>query len=165
MKPIDRFKQKYLKTSCGCWLWLEGTTKVGYGKFSLKGKAVSAHRASYQFFKGEIPEGLNVNHKCGHSLCVNPKHLYVGTQAENIADKVKHGTHISGAKHYLYGRQFPKHTREAALRNIHVKFSAEEVKSIRKDYDKGTYGMKQLASKYGGCVRHISRIARRIERA
>jgi hypothetical protein len=71
-----------------CWLWkgVKGTThKIQYGYFSNGTKGgVLAHRHSYQIHKGEIPIGMVIDHLCGNGLCVNPEHLRVVTNKENI---------------------------------------------------------------------------------
>jgi len=73
-------------TESGCWLWLGGSYASGYGSFSLEGNKDYAHRAAYRLFVGEIPEGKIVCHKCDVKMCVNPKHLYVGTYFDNTMD-------------------------------------------------------------------------------
>jgi hypothetical protein len=68
----ERFYSKF-KESNGCWLW-QGKPNRGYGEFSLKHKSLRAHRVSYIIHNGEIPDELNVLHKCDNPLCVNPAH-------------------------------------------------------------------------------------------
>lgn len=68
----------------GCWLWL-GTLngKAGYGMINIAGKHTLAHRAAYEAYKGAIPEGLVIDHKCRQRSCINPDHLRVVTSREN----------------------------------------------------------------------------------
>lgn len=70
----------------GCWIWQASITSFGYGRTSLGGRLTQAHRASWAVFKGEIPLGMQVNHKCHVRSCINPEHLYIGTQVDNMRD-------------------------------------------------------------------------------
>lgn len=76
----------------GCWLWerpgLLGP--MGYGHFRYQG-VVAAHRASWLLYRGPIPMGLFICHKCDNPSCVNPDHLYLGTAQDNIADRDRRG--------------------------------------------------------------------------
>jgi hypothetical protein len=67
----------------GCRIWQRGTNSAGYGRFGVKGKKVLAHRAFYEYVRGRIPEGLEVDHLCGNPLCVRIDHLEAVTHAEN----------------------------------------------------------------------------------
>jgi hypothetical protein len=62
-----------------------------YGRIGIRGYKGGAHRASYRAFKGEIPRGLNVLHRCDVPLCVNPNHLFLGTSADNTEDMIAKG--------------------------------------------------------------------------
>lgn len=70
----------------GCWLWLKGVGSHGYGELIVDGRKVLAHRLSYQVFKGAIPPNHFVCHTCDVHLCVNPHHLFAGTQTDNMRD-------------------------------------------------------------------------------
>lgn len=74
----------------GCWYWA-GATNGRYGKLKLAGRLEYAHRVSYQTHYGPVPEGLMVLHRCDEPLCVNPDHLFLGTQTENMRDCIAKG--------------------------------------------------------------------------
>jgi len=82
-----RFEAKFVKgLNSDCWLWEGGTSGKGYGQVWNEQKQEKAHRAAWKLYRGEIPKGLCVCHSCDTPLCVNPNHLWLGSQAENIRD-------------------------------------------------------------------------------
>jgi hypothetical protein len=85
----DRFWANVLKTST-CWLWKGSKRPNGYGRLQVRGevnKTFGVHRLSWELHNGPIPSGLFVCHKCDVPLCVNPEHLFLGTQLENMRDR------------------------------------------------------------------------------
>lgn len=79
----DRFWEKVDKSGT-CWLWLGGKGRDGYGRFALSGgRMVAAHRFAYEAVVGEIPRGLQIDHLCRVTECVNPAHMEPVTAAEN----------------------------------------------------------------------------------
>lgn len=84
-KHITRFLKRVKKTP-GCWEWLASKTTGGYGRFKVGTRDVGAHRFSYTIHKGTIPSGAYVCHSCDNPWCVNPDHLWLGSQADNIKD-------------------------------------------------------------------------------
>lgn len=82
---IDRIKDKITISEKGCWIW-GGSQRNGYASMTFNNKTFSVHRVSYTIHNGEIPQGLVICHKCDIKLCVNPAHLFSGTQAINLLD-------------------------------------------------------------------------------
>ena len=70
----------------GCWVWTRCVNSTGYGSIGVDGKMVNVHRFSWRLHFGEIPKGQYVLHKCDVRACVNPQHLFLGSQLQNIRD-------------------------------------------------------------------------------
>lgn len=90
---------KSVEKTDGCWLWKAGKSPYGYGKISHGGKGLRAHRVSWELHRGPIPEGMLVLHDCpggDNTSCVNPAHLWLGTDADNIADRERKGRTARG---------------------------------------------------------------------
>ncbi len=104
---IDRFLPKVTEdTVSGCWIWNAGRDELGYGRIriSYKEGIAPAHRASWMLFKGPVPKGsgpkdrILILHKCDNPSCVNPDHLFLGTDADNCADRDKKERQARGSK-------------------------------------------------------------------
>ena len=94
---IERFEAKISpEPMSGCWLWTASTDGGGYGHIRINKQLLKAPRVSYELFKGIIPPGLCVCHKCDTPACVNPDHLFLGTQKANAIDKVRKGRMVMG---------------------------------------------------------------------
>lgn len=114
MSIESRFNEKWVPvTETGCWLWTAavagGAGGMWYGYMSVGGKggaAKRAHRISYELYKGDIPNGMLVRHKCDNPLCVNPDHLELGTHKDNSSDMTERGRHArSGQTHCKRGHE------------------------------------------------------------
>lgn len=87
---IDRFERMVAIGSSDCWYWTGSVNRLGYGVFVALNET-KAHRVAYKLFHGSIPNGMFVLHKCDTRCCVNPSHLMLGTQTDNMRDMAKKG--------------------------------------------------------------------------
>ena len=98
-EQIGRFWSKVaIKEFSDCWEWLGSKKVSGYGQLMLNYYNFYSHRISWQIHNGPIPKGLFVLHKCDNPSCVNPKHLFLGTQLDNMRDRNKKGRAPLGEK-------------------------------------------------------------------
>src|SRR5437899_12916066 len=105
MTAQQSFERKFIIEPFGCWRWRACKSKSGYGKFSIRingvAKSYRAHRFSMHIYKGfDLNSSELVLHKsiCTTRLCVNPEHLYIGTQKDNVRDQVIEGIHHESRK-------------------------------------------------------------------
>lgn len=127
-KPLkDRFLEKVdLIPFTTCHIWNAYTDKNGYGKISIDHKPQLAHRVAYELFVGNIPQGMLILHSCDNPYCVNPDHLRVGTNAENMRDKG------------LRGKNF-KITNEQATEIKELLKSGVKIKEVARIYNLDYY--------------------------
>lgn len=153
-KDIKRFWVKVAITADDekCWEWQACKTSDRYGQIWMGHKIDLAHRVSWEIENGEIPNGLWVLHECDNPACVNPKHLFLGTNQDNIIDKVNKGRQSKGEQHgiKIRGEQQGSH-----------KVTADKVKIIRQRYAEGGITQMELAKEYGLKQPQISSIIRR----
>src|SRR6266542_5251028 len=83
-----------------CWPWTGGRIikGSGYGQFILHGKHTTAHRAAFELTYGAVLPGMQVCHTCDNPPCCNPKHLWVGTPADNMTDRIRKGRGSKGGR-------------------------------------------------------------------
>lgn len=127
----------------GCWEWSGYIDNYGYGRIMTKDGPQRTHRVSYCVHHGEIPSGLSVLHHCDNRKCINPAHIYVGTQKQNMADKVGRGRALTGNNR---GTAHPA-----------AKIADADVYEIRKSKDSNP----TLAKKYGLTPAAIGMVKRR----
>ena len=99
-QPYNERFEDYIspEPNSGCWLWDGNKSADRYPKIWVNGTGISAHRFSYEKYRGQIPAGLCVCHHCDVPICVNPDHLFLGTHADNVADKMRKDRHIKGVE-------------------------------------------------------------------
>lgn len=140
-----------------CWLWTAFRLKGGYGQVMIEKWPRKAHRVAWILKHGAIPIGVNVLHRCDNTSCVNDDHLFLGTIADNNADKVAKGRQARGPatapKNPARGERNGLHRHpEAVLRGeAHgsAKLTAEIVSELRRRYAGGGVTIRHLAREMG----------------
>ncbi len=129
----------------------------GYGNMIRNGRQVGAHRAAYEDAFGPIPAGLVVRHTCDNKRCINPEHLVVGTQRDNIQDAKVRGRLATGERHG--SRTHPERIlRGAAHPRGNAKLSPEQVRVIRSLA--GLLSQRAIAERFEIGQSQVSRIVR-----
>jgi len=127
----------------GCWEWTGARKPDGYGRLFRRGRQLTAHRLAYEQWRGPIPPGLSVLHRCDNPACFNPEHLFLGTQADNIADCIAKGRAFR-AKGSANGKHTHPGTSQGE-RNGRARLTEAEVVAIRSD----RRGRAEIAAHYG----------------
>ena len=145
MKKAPLLERFWSKVDCSggpdaCWPWLAGKFPQGYGSFSVDNTDVGAHVFAYKTGNVPVPEGMEVCHTCDSRTCCNPGHLFVGTAADNAADKVAKGRHPQGTM------------------KSNAKLTEAEVTLIKREYAEGTDSSRVLAARFGVSHTVIKRI-------
>lgn len=128
----------------GCWKWTAGLVK-GYGQFKLCGKHYLAHRIAYFLANGQVEEGLCVLHRCDNPACVNPDHLFAGTNQDNANDMVYKG----------------RAARQKGSSHGSSKLIEDEVIEIRSRYADGGISQDAIGLEFGVSQRLVSHIVNR----
>ena len=146
--PKERLYAKIKKNArTGCWEWQGAKTSAGYGLFSVDGSLVYTHRFSYNLHNGRLPDDLHVCHKCDNPSCCNPDHLFLGTDADNLADMRRKNRHSPPPK--MTGR-----------RNPSTKISEKDVLQIRK-MKKAGKSLKEIAVSFSISKTNVADICKR----
>ena len=145
MSAFERFHEKWIsEPNTGCWLWTAGRSGgKRYGVMAFNGKPQLAHRISFILHKGKFPENLYVCHKCDVGLCVNPDHLFLGTQKDNMNDCQKKG-------------RFPS---VLGSKNPRARINEEQVLKIKELFAAG-HSRSELSKKYNISKQSVNRLLR-----
>jgi predicted XRE-type DNA-binding protein len=137
-----------------CWTWKDYLDKDGYGQFFINKKGYKAHRMAYMMESGEIPYDLSVCHKCDNPSCVNPNHLWLGTQLDNMIDKCNKDRSPKGSRHYLTNNNSND---ENKIRDILISIYCGKYSNINQvcnDYDITCASIRKVLN---GCSwKHVS---------
>ncbi len=149
-KDIARFFDNVSITK-HCWLWTSHKNQKGYGRFRLHGSRFLAHRFSYELFVGPIEPGKQILHRreCGNPACVNPNHLYMGTNADNVRDRE------------LWGKGRGKGSVKTGEANGRVILFESDVLAIRKIHKDKRCGYEETAKSFDVASSTIGGIVRR----
>lgn len=136
-----------------CWNWTGcQRNSRGYGAININGKQRVASRISYEFYIGPIPDGLFVCHHCDNRECINPKHLFLGTNADNMRDRNEKGRNA-------FGRCAPHRIRRGEENNK-TKLTTEQVLEIRKLHAQGV-SYRLLVQKFNVSKTNVADVVRR----
>lgn len=100
MKTFILDEVSTLDPNTGCRIWKFGRMTRGYGTLRWEGRWQGAHRVSHKLFVGPIPKGANVLHRCDNPPCIEPSHLFLGTQKDNVRDMIAKQRHQFGDRHF-----------------------------------------------------------------
>jgi len=145
-------------TEAGCWEWQGALVKDRYGHIRVGAKAMGTHRLAYLLWKGPIPIGYVVRHRCHNSKCCNPDHLLVGTHEDNVADRVARG--LRNVKRASVKQSARKPGRPKGSRNLRPRITEVAKQEIVRLYMAGGITQQRLAEKFGCDQTYISLLLR-----
>lgn len=128
-----------------CWMWLGAKSSAGYGQMVLRGKVSYAHRISFEMSNGLLGD-LHCCHHCDNPTCVNPDHLWAGTNTDNVRDCIAKGRNLSGDRNT--SRTHPERLARGEAHG-QSKLTECDVLAIRAAYSDGGISQQALADKYG----------------
>jgi hypothetical protein len=149
--PLKYFNDNYIpEPNSGCWLWMRSVVTNGcqngdgYGFLRIMSRPARAHRLAWEIYRGSIPAGLSVLHRCDMRCCVNPDHLFLGTVKDNSDDMI--------------AKKRERHPGQPGESNARAKLRASQVAEIRQRRQAGE-NWKVLAKEYGVSHKTIWKVA------
>lgn len=97
--PDRLLRYRSIDPDDGCWNWNGAAKRTGYGVMGIDGRQWLVHRVAWTIWRGDIPKGMQVLHRCDNPRCFNPDHLFLGDHAENMRDRNGKIRHASGSRH------------------------------------------------------------------
>lgn len=149
---INRFWKYVVKTD-KCWLWKGCLQQKGYGTIMIGDERHSVHRFSWTLHKGKIPKGLFVCHHCDIPNCVNPEHLFLGDNGDNMRDASKKGRLARNPASYRGERNHRTKLTEVIVREIRSLNKIMSHKNIGEKFGLSTSGVKHII--HGRCWGHV----------
>lgn len=151
MRPRPFMNYVSPEPNSGCWLWIGGLNSSGYGKIRHKGKMQRAHRISYELHYGSIPPGMQVCHRCDVRSCVNPDHLFMGSDLDNAKDREAKGR---GNQPKGRSNAWAKLTEQQVIEIRAKKANGQTARSIAREY--GIAHSSVLNIYHGKKWKHVS---------
>jgi HNH endonuclease len=135
----EKFYKNVRKNENGCWDWIGNTSAYNRGRMTIGGRKMYAYHISYELHIGPIPTGMQINHTCDNPNCVNPEHLYAGTQSDNTRDAIRRGRWVNNST----GR-------------VRSHLSPDDVRAIRQQC--ASVSMTEVGKRFGISYTQVRRI-------